>query len=382
MSAASVTATATAAGSAALTILTSAVGLGAYIPALLIARQLRVARRVVNVEVIEDFYTAEKQRAHSAHRDAHHQSFALAQIAHRMARSTEDSLDEARVARLIESWREQSCSQFVVWCGFWLPVIERYRAFVPQCTLRVDHCRIDAVVSASFKVHPALDRLGQEIWLWHGQSQRLVHEIPVTDAPFIPFEQRPRRLVVHGGGWGIGTYQQMCPELRAAQWHLDMVVHGADEAADAAAADYRFVLDPAWSPRLRDAGGRLTFPPMIQLSGTPMPDLGSKRARYHDLFDVIARARAIVSKPGGCTLIDSLASGTPVILLEAYGYAERSNAEVWIALGYGITFEAWRDSGFSSDVLQRLHENLQNRDRNTINYPQSLLSPEPAPVLA
>ena len=376
------TATATATVLAPLTILTSAVGLGAYIPALLIARQLRAVGRAANVEVIEDFYTEEKQQAHSAHRDAHHQSFALAQIAHRMARSTEGSLDEARVARLIESWREQACSHFVVWSGFWLPIIERYRAMVPQCTLLVDHCRIDAVVSASFKVHAALDRRGRDIWLWHGQSQRLVHEIPVTDAPFIPFVQRPHRLVVHGGGWGIGTYQQICPELRAAQWRLDIVVHAADEATDAAADDCRFSLDPAWSPWLRDADGTLTFPPMIQLSGSTVPGLGSHRARYHDLFDVIACARAIVSKPGGCTLIDSLASGTPVILLEAYGYAERSNAEVWIALGYGITFEAWRESGFSIDVLQRLHENLRNRARNTTHYPQSLLSPEPAPIIA
>ena len=376
------TATVAATVSAPLTILTSAVGLGAYIPALLIARQLRAPGRAVTVEVIEDFYTEEKQQAHSAHRDAHHQSFALAQIAHRMARSTDGSLDEARIARLIETWREQACRQIVVWSGFWLPVIERYRAMVPQCTLRVDHCRIDAVVSASFKVHAAPDRRGRDIWLWHGQSQRLVHEIPVTDAPFIPFGQRRHRLVVHGGGWGIGTYQQICPELRAAQWHLDIVVHAADEATDAAADDCRFTLDTAWRPWLRDADGTLTFPPMIQLSGPTVPGLGSNRARYHDLFDVIACARAIVSKPGGCTLLDSLASGTPVILLAAYGYAERRNAEVWIALGYGITFEAWRDSGFCSDVLQRLHENLLNRTRNTINYPQSLLSPEPASVPA
>ncbi len=360
-----------------MTILTSAVGLGTYIPALLIARQLRAADRAVNVQVIEDFYTAEKQQAHSAHRDAHHQSFALAQIAHRMARSSEGSLDEARVVRLIETWRAASCNHFVVWCGFWLPVIERYRAMVPQCMMRVDHCRIDAVVSASFKVHEALDRLGQNVWLWHAESQRLVHEIPVTGAPIIAFEHRPRRLVVHGGGWGIGTYQQRCPALRAAQWHLDIVVHAADEAMDATVDDCRFMLDPEWSPWLRDAAGALSFPPMIQLSGTPIPALGSNRARHHDLFDVIASARAIVSKSGGCTLIDSLASHTPVILLEAYGYAERSNADVWIALGYGITFEAWRDSGFSADVLQRLHENLRNRPSNTINYPQSLLSPEP-----
>ena len=374
--------TITATGTAVLTILTSAVGLGTYIPALLIARQLRASDRVANVEVIEDFYTTEKQQAHSAHRDAHHQSFALAQIAHRMVRSTEGSLDELRIARLIDAWRAAERDHFVVWSGFWLPVIERYRALVPRCSLRVDHCRIDAVVSASFKVNEALDRLGRSIWLWQGQSKRLVYEIPVTDAPFIPFEQRPHRLVVHGGGWGIGTYQQICSELRAALWPLDIVVHSHDEAVDAADHDRRFMLDPAWSPWLRDASGALTFPPMIQLSGATVSGLGSNRACYHDLFDVIACARAIVSKPGGCTLIDSLASNTPVILLEAYGYAERSNAEVWIALGYGITFEVWRATGFSTEVLQRLHENLCNRPTNTINYPQSLSSPEPASVVA
>ena len=365
-----------------LTILTSAVGLGTYIPALLIAREVRRAARDVNVEVIEDFYSIEKQQAHSAHRDAHHASFALAQIAHRMARSTEANLDDARVERLIESWRAHGCRDFVVWSGFWLPVIQRYQAGAPQRALRVDHCRIDAVVSASFKVHEALDRPGRDIWLWHRPSQRLVHEIAIADVPTTSFNNRSPRLVVHGGGWGIGTYQQVCPQLRAGGWHLDIVVHSPDECADATADDRRFMLDPAWRPWLRDAEGLLTFPPMIQLSGVTVPWLGLNRSHHHDLFDVIVRARAIVSKPGGCTLIDSLAANTPVILLEAYGYAERSNAEIWIALGYGVTFERWRDSGFSEALLQSLHENLRNRPRNTINYPQSLLSTELLPELA
>jgi len=365
-----------------LTILTSAVGLGTYIPALLIAREVRMAALAVNVEVIEDFYSIEKQQAHSAHRDAHHASFALAQIAHRMARSTEANLDDARVERLIESWRAQACRHFVVWSGFWLPVIARYQAAVPQCALRVDHCRIDAVVSASFKVHEALDRLGRDIWLWHRASQRLVHEIAIADVPTSSFSTRSRRLVVHGGGWGIGTYQQICPQLRAGGWQLDIVVHSPDECADVTDDDCRFMLDPAWRPWLRDAEGLLTFPPMIQVSGATVPWLGLNRSSHHDLFDVIVRARAIVSKPGGCSLIDSLASNTPVILLEAYGYAERSNAEVWIALGYGVTFESWRDSGFSEAMLQRLHENLRNRPRNTISYSQSLLSTELLPELA
>jgi hypothetical protein len=51
-----------------VTILTSAVGLGVYIPALLIQRQLRLQQCVADTEVLEDYFTPDRQQAHLRHK--------------------------------------------------------------------------------------------------------------------------------------------------------------------------------------------------------------------------------------------------------------------------------------------------------------------------
>jgi len=92
---------------------------------------------------------------------------------------------------------------------------------------------------------------------------------------------------------------------------------------------------------------------------------------FHELYDVIRRSKAIVSKPGGCTLIDSLSSATPVVLLEPYGYAEQSNARIWEHLGYGISYPDWQRTGFDPAVLERLHTNILTRSPRGTNYPRA-----------
>jgi hypothetical protein len=353
----------------AVTILASAVGLGLYIPAMLIAHHLRRREINVDVEVIEGYYTPSYQRAHVAHREAHHANFALAQLAHRMARSVEHCLDRDRIDTLLERWRQNERRHFVVWAGFWLPIIERYRQMLRGGGLYVDHCRIDAVISASFRLHGELDACGNEIWLWDGARQRIVHEIPVTDAPPVPFEARTNRLVVHGGGWGIGNYRATIPELADAGYSLDVVVHALAESAGQKNGDRAFILDPDWSPWFGNGEEEPGFPPMCEVTDRVVVARLSNADR-HPMHDVIRASKAVVSKPGGCTLIDSLAAATPVVLLEPYGYAEQSNAKLWEHLGFGIRYGAWRETGYDAAVLERLHANIIARARG-VDYPRA-----------
>jgi hypothetical protein len=352
-----------------VTILTSAVGLGLYIPALLIERQLRARQLAVDVEVLEGYYTPSYREAHLEHRNAHHASFALAKLAHRMARGVEHCLDAALVETLLFRWRQQERRHFIVWAGFWLPLLERYRKMLGRGRLEVDHCRIDAVVSASFKVHPELDAAGHEVWLWNWARRRIEHEIPVSNEPPLPFAARSERLVVHGGGWGIGTYQTTVPELAQAGYALDVVIHDLVEAPPARVGDRAFMLDPQWQPWWHDDTGISAFPPMIEVIDRAAGQ-ALRNADHHPLYDVIRTCKAIVSKPGGCTLIDSLGAATPVVLLEAYGYGEESNARLWEHLGFGISHAAWRATGYDPAVLARLHGNILNRTRGT-NYPRA-----------
>lgn len=350
-----------------ITILSSGIGLGVYIPALLIQQQLRRNQYHAELEVLEEYYTPTQQTAHLAYRDACHQNFALAQIAHRMAKDVTESLDEARIAALLRVWAEERRNCFIVWSGFWLPTIERYRELIGNKPLYVDHCRIDADISASFKIHNNIGQDATEIWLWNGRQQEIVNEIVVTDDASVPFNLRQNRLVIHGGGWGLGTYQSKVVELSETQYALDIVVHNPEEVGCKRDKDRFYRVDSAWQPWLRGEEGEHEFPPVGE-----MVESGSFQYRtnseYHEFYKIISHSKAIVSKPGGCTLIDSLSSATPIVLLEPYGYAEKCNAKLWKQLGFGISYSDWQATGYDHTIIEKLHKNILERDRKAPDY--------------
>lgn len=335
-----------------VTILTSGIGLGVYIPALLVRQQLVALGMRADVEVLESYYTDTSLQKQLTHQQLCRERFDLALMAHRTARPIDDFLDAARIDSLLQRWADSQRRQFIVWSGFWLPVLLRYRALLDS-PLDIDCCRIDAEVSASFRVHGPLPADAREIWLWNWAEKRTVFEVTVDDRRPLDFAARDDRLVVHGGGWGIGSYRERRTELAKTLWRCDVVVHDADEAVPASARDRRFIVERTWQPWHR-TGDAHTFPPFGEVGDT-------RRGAEHALFGLIRRAKAIVSKPGGGTLIDSLAAATPVVLLEPYGYGEAANGALWQHLGFGIAFDDWRATGFEPAVLQQLHENLRRR---------------------
>jgi hypothetical protein len=336
-----------------VSILTSGIGLGVYLPSLLIQQRMAALRMRADIHVIEGYYDAESQRRLIAQRQAYRGNFALAQMGHRMARDIGGCLDPARLDELFGRWAAEGRREFMVWSGFWLPLLARYRD-LHGAPLHVDCCRIDAEVSASFK-RTELPADATEIWLWNWLEKRTAFEIPVDDLPPLPFAERRRRLVVHGGGWGLGSYRNRLAELDG--WDCDVVVHDGMEARP---SDRRFMVDPEW--RAWDGG----FPPFGEVGGR-------FDGNGHALFELIRRSKAIVSKPGGGTLIDSLCSATPVVLLEPYGHAEEKNGALWEHLGFGISWAKWRDSGCDESLLEACHEKLLTRVRGP-DYPSDYVA--------
>lgn len=352
-----------------VTILTSGIGLGVYIPALLIERQLNALAVNADVEVIEGYYTAGSLRRHIAFREASRQNFALAQMANRMTRPVLEHLDMAAVDALLTRWAEQRRTEFIVWAGFWLPILEDYRRRVPGLRIRRDLCRIDAEVSPSFKVHQTLEGDGTPIWLWNVADMALHQEIPVTREAPVPFGQRGKRLVVHGGGWGLGTYAKALPLLAAAGYALDIVVHDPGERRVFGPHDRCWMTDPDWEPWHRDAAARLAFPAVGAISADGTVSY-TQNESFHGFHRVIRNAVGIVSKPGGCTLIDSLAAATPVILLEPYSGGEKANRLLWERHGFGIQFQDWAARGFDAALLEQAHAALLRHPRRPGGYPE------------
>jgi hypothetical protein len=284
-----------------VTILCSGVALGVYIPALLLNYQLQQQQLQTEVVILEHLYTPASQQRLKEHKRAYHQNFAMALMGHKMTKDIQFSLDDELVSFILNSWESEHRSDFIVWSGFWMPIIEKYRQQVAPKQVNVDLCRIDADVSATFKSYTNFDRSDREIWLWNWREQKLGYELPVTTAAPIPYAARSDRFVIHGGGWGIGTYTNKIAELAANNISLDIVAYEVAEAAQQHSQHRYFMVDPTWSPWLQDANRQPEFPPFGEITNSPN---FKNRAEYHELFDVIRQSKAIISKPGGGTLID------------------------------------------------------------------------------
>ncbi len=349
-----------------ITILGSGVALGVYIPALLVNYQLRSQQLNTEVVVLENYYTSESKEKLSVHKKAYHNSFSTALMAHKMTKDIQFSLDRELVHSLLEKWENEKRCDFIVWSGFWMPILEKYRSRVAPQKVNIDLCRIDAEISASFKIYQECHQDDNEVWLWNWEQKKLIHEIPVTSKPTIPYYERENRFVIHGGGWGIGTYQNKIPELEERGILLDIVAYDFAESCRKKEGNRYFMVDPQWSPWKVNSKNQHEFPPFGEIrEGTTN---FKNQEEYHEFYDLVSQTLAIISKPGGGTLIDSLASATPVILLEPYGYAEQRNADIWEYLGYGISYKKWQEMNYDFQILEELHKNILTRVSKTINY--------------
>lgn len=367
-----------------ITVLTSGVALGVHVPGLLLVRRLREAGVAAEVDVLERLLPPASRGRIPASKAAFHRDFRVALAGQRWARNLAPQLDGSLVDGLFARWRAEERRRFVVLSGFWVPVLDRYAERSEAeagVELDVDLCHVDSVASPSFELCPPRDRDGggpyRHVWLLDAQSGTVPQTIPVTHDPPVPWSQRSARYLAHGGGWGMGTYAERARELIARGLAIDVVAYeaadipqgghlDADADADAQVTGRWFMLDPDWHPWDDDG-----FPPFGEVGRDGGVRFHRSPAR-HGSFDLARGSLAMISKPGGGTLMDSLAAATPVVLLEPFGDHEARNAELWCRLGFGLPYDDWCRARCSADALERLHENLLAVRAQVPSYAASL----------
>jgi hypothetical protein len=339
-------------------VLGSGSGLGTYVPALLLQRYLASQGVPAGVAVFESLLPPEQHAQLDRTRRAYHERFDLALVGQKLAfaNKLKPTADPAQLEALLRSWAERGVRRFIAVSGFWLAVLDQYARSYAPAGLDVTLCCLDATLSSSWRSFPA-NAAYRTLWLVSEESGSLRYQVPVLEsAARADYEGRPRRVVAHGGGWGLGGYRDRIAELRRYGWELDVDVVYPEEAAEPCPGVRCFAIDPDWRPWQTDEAGEHTFPPLGELRG-PATAYRS-RPEHHEMFMLVSGARAVVSKPGGATLIDSLASGTPVVFLKSYGPSEAANAAVWRRSGLGISWDEWAQTGFSAEALVPLHTAL------------------------
>lgn|GEM_PF-355575 len=359
-----------------VTILCSGVALGVYIPAVLIDYQLKKHGIKTEVVVLENLLADDKKVKINENKKAFHKNFRLALTGQKLARDLYPTCSQEKINALFTQWNNDSRRYFIVFSGFWMSFLNEYFKKSKINYLNIDIIHMDADISASWKLFTEDSKIYNNIWLYSWQQKKLLYELPVTsNNPFL-YNDRPDRFVIHGGGWGMGTYQSKIPELLENKLNLDIIAYDINEANDDNENTRYFMIDPDWTPWIKNENNNHEFPLFGEIKKNNKTIYKNKN-EYHELFDVISKSKAIISKPGGATLLDSLQSATPIIMLDPFGDYEQKNADLWKYLGFGIYYDEWKKSGFSINILEELHKNLLKTRGTLINYPLDYINKNP-----
>lgn len=358
-------------------LLCSGSGLGFYVPGLIMEYRLKENGISTEVFVIETYLTEEKKDKMLESKKSYHENFSVAIVAQKMPRDIRKSFDYAAIDKLLEYMANKDIRDFIVFSGHWVYILDMYREKVYPKEINAEIIYLDSDLSPSWKwlkkYKPQYSKNYKEVWFFSFENKNINYRLCVCDEPLIPYELRDNRFIIHGGGWGMGTYQSKISELDEIGISLDIVIYDISEMKNNKPQNRYFMIDPLWSAWKREECKGYQFPPFGEITNSESPKFKNKEL-YHESFDIARKAKGIISKPGGGTLIDSLASATPIIFLEPFGKHEQKNAELWIHLGFGITYDQWRESGFSSRILQNLHINLMNAAGLYQDYVKGYLS--------
>jgi hypothetical protein len=352
-------------------VLCSGFGLGFYVPGLLIREKLRGMGFTCGAAVFEELLPPTKLEMVEKNRRAYHESFRVALASQKVPGDARTSIDHAKMESLLDGWQRRDCRHFICLSGHWVHVLDRYRDQLLGGSISVDLLYLDADPSPSWKwlqkINPNYAAGYREMRLYDRDPKTACYSIDTNMAPPVPFDSRDRRLVVHGGGWGIGTFNESVSDIQSAGYGLDLVCYAEAEAVTASAGRRFFMDDPSWRTWHRDRAGELTFPPFGRVMDDG-PSTFTVPQRCNGLHSIIRRTMGIVSKPGAGTLIDSMGSATPLIVLEPFGPHEERNAEVWLASGFGLPYRVWADAGHPASMLEELHLQLVEHRRRLTDY--------------
>ncbi|MFI1418651.1 hypothetical protein ACH4VX_11735 [Streptomyces sp. NPDC020731] len=341
--------------------LTSGVALGTYIPGLLLDRALSARELPSRVYVLEKYFPDEARKRIQIAKGRYSRDYRLAKAAHALATDHTELITPETLAALFDEWDAAEVGSVTVLSGFWTEIVAAYVDRRPD--VLVDVCHVDAVPSPSHR-HAAELTGSTHTWLLDARTNTLNETIPVTRAGArLPWESRSIGFLAHGGGWGMGTHAAAASRLVAEGQSVSLIL--PEPWSDPPAGLSTYHQDPSW-----ETSPGTAFPRLVAGPDTVAPSFGS-REHWADTFELTRRSRAVVSKPGAGTLIDSLNAATPVLFTEALGGWELANERVWCALGFGMRLSEWLDKRDPA-VLRAMHERLHAARDGVASYPDRI----------
>lgn len=351
-----------------VTILNAGPGMGFYVPGVIMAKQLKEAGIPTFIHVFENFYKGDKKNIIPKMKSKFHKNFSFALMGQNMATDPSSALDEEMVTVLLDTWIKEKRQHFVLFSGFWLSILNRFLEISDNADIKIDLCHLDADYSVSWKMYNCTKSSANTVWFHSWEKQKINYYMNVDGLSPLPFNERNNNLVIHGGGWGLGDYEAKGEELTTTDFNLSVIVYEKRDLEKANAKFDFYFLDPEWNIWDQE-NDQHNFPPLFRIDRKNQNQMKRlDNSQFSPLYEIVRKSKAIISKPGAGTLIDSLSSATPIIILEPYGNSENKNGLLWIKHGLGMSFDDWRKTSFSLEALEKMHQNLLNIRTDTKNY--------------
>ncbi|WP_420574459.1 hypothetical protein [Kordia sp.] len=334
-------------------ILTSLFGFGVYFPARIVANGLKIAEFDSEVLLIEHLFTDEKKKTFEASKIAFQKNYRLAKLATKLSIDTSEMFDLEKVETLFKQWKEAQVSEFLCFSGLWLNILSLYAEHNPKISIKL--CRLDAGDAVTWRTNNkvSIQKTYSFLDLKRGYIN---YKLSIPSLNYISYENRETSVLIHGGGWALGDFLDTTEQLPKNFTKKIMVKDISNELSQKKATQY-YMNDPTWDP-IRNKTHLTHFPGLRKIHSKNDVSY-THNSDYHMVLDLIMNSKAIISKPGGMTIVDAIITGTPLIYLEPMGENEEGNQILIERLHIGTSFERWQQENFSVKMLHEFHENIK-----------------------
>lgn len=337
-------------------VLTSAMGLGTYVPALFLKDFFLNKGIQCELQLIETYLCPEKIEKFLQNKEHYHKSFKVAKLGHKLAeKQLSELLDENEKKQIFEEWDSCACDLFIVMSGNWMDTLLEYVNMGKTNSNSI--CTIHMDVGSTPSWCRFMDKnIGWNISIYDEDKVGYMFEYPKKYLKKVSvFENLANSCVyIHGGGWGMGTYQERYKGFGdSLPSRIKTTIHSADEANLTNGWEY-YLLDKKWMPW--ELHTEDLYPPIGRVTSGGVCSIPN--SLHGGMYSLYEDCCAIISKAGGGTLMDSLITATPLVFIEPIATHEKKNQELWIKLHLGITYEDWEKQSFSISVLDKIYQNL------------------------
>lgn len=312
-----------------IAIFSSCAGFGTYTPSLNLRDELYEGGIESSVYVFETYFSDEQKKHFLEYRSNFHENFRFATVASDIAYITINN----EIITLLEKEDiiNEAYDKFIVMYGLWLQILIEMGIDASKIIC----LRLDVIDTPSWKAVNNLSERYETIWALgrNGLVPRYKFKDRVSTID-------SKRVVIHGGGWGINNYIQVLEKI-SKDYELHVIYSSKSECND---NYFSYYIPLDWIPNKQS----LDFPILISAMDN----------KNKDFKELCANAAAIISKAGGGSCLDVMQFHIPLIYLKGMAKHEDENARHLSKLGYACSFEEWKSTGYSFEKLKEMKKKI------------------------